>query len=52
MQEMQVKSLGPEDSLENEIATLPVFLLGKSKDREAWGLQSMGLQKSQKKLSD
>ena len=36
-QETQVLPLGLEDSLEKEMRTHPVFLLGKSMDRGAWG---------------
>ena len=35
MQEMQIQSLGQEDPLEKEMQLTPVFLPGKSKDREA-----------------
>ena len=36
----------PEDSLEKEVATTPVFLPGKSHEEEPSGLQSMGSQES------
>ena len=42
MQEMRVRSLSGEDPLEEEMASAPVFLFGKSADRGASGLQSMG----------
>ena len=43
---MQVRSLGWEDSLEEGMATTPVFLLGKFPwTEESGGLQSMGLQR-------
>ena len=37
MQETQVRFLGGEDALEEEMATTPVSLPGKSMDRGAWG---------------
>ena len=36
MQEMWVQSLGQEDPLEEEMATTPVFLPGKSHGRRSW----------------
>ena len=36
-QETRVPSLGREDALEEEMATTPVSLPGKSMDRGAWG---------------
>ena len=53
MQEMRVQSLGQKDPLEEEMATLLRYsCLGNPMDRGAWGLQSMGLQKSWAGLSD
>ena len=52
MQETQVQSLGREDPLEKEVQPTPVFLPGKSMDREDSGsFQSMGSHKSQTQLS-
>ena len=42
---MQVRSLGREDPLEEEMTTHPVFLPGKSRTEEPGGLQFMGSQK-------
>ena len=48
MQEMQVRSLGPEDVLEKEMATHSSILAGEiPRTEEPGGLQSMGSQKSQ-----
>ena len=52
-QEMQVQSLGREDPLEVEMATLSSMLAGKIPwTEEPGGLQSTGLQKSQTQLSN
>ena len=52
IQERQVQSLGWEDSLEQEMATTPVFVPGKFPwTEEPGGLQSTGPQ-SQTQLSD
>ena len=46
MQETWVRSLGQEDTLEEGMATTPVFLPGESPwTEEPGGLQSMGLQR-------
>ena len=46
MQETRVRSLGQEDTLEEDMATTPVFLPGESPWREEPGrLQSMGSQR-------
>jgi len=46
MWEIWVQSLGWEDSLEEGMATIPVFLPGESLwTKEPGGLQSMGLQR-------
>ena len=37
VQEMEVQSLGQEDPLEKEMATTPVFLLGKSQGQRSPG---------------
>ena len=47
MQETWVQSLGWEDPLEEEMATTPVFLPGKSMDRGAWQAPVHGVTKSQ-----
>ena len=53
MQETQVQSLGQEDPLEKEMATRPSVLAWKTPwTEEPGGLQSMGLQKSQTRLSN
>ena len=53
MQEMHVQSLGQEDPLEKEVATHPGILAWKSSWAERpGGLQSLGLKKSQTRLSD
>ena len=53
MQEMQVRSLGGEDPLEEEMATHSSILAWKIPwTEEPGGLQSMGSQKSQMRLSD
>ena len=45
-QELQVQSLGQEDSLEKKIATYSSILAWKTpRTEEAGGLQSMGLQR-------
>ena len=41
-QEMQVPSLGQEDPLEKEIATIPVFLPGKSHGKRSLGCKRIG----------
>ena len=46
IQETQIQSLGGEDLLEKEMATHSIFLLGKSMDRGAWWLQSLGSQRT------
>ena len=52
-QEMQVRSLGWEDALKEGMATHSSILAwGISWTEEPGGLQSMGLQKSQTRLSD
>ena len=52
-QEMQVPSLGQEDSLEKEMATHSSILAWEiPRTGEPGGLQSMGSQKSQTGLSD
>ena len=52
-QEMQVRSLGQEDPLEEEMATHSSVLAKKIPwTKEPGGLQSMGSQKSQICLSD
>ena len=50
MQEMEVRSLGQEDPLEEEMATHPVFLHGESLENPG-RLQSIGSQKSCTQLS-
>ena len=45
MQEMQIPSLGWEDSLEEEMAPTPVFLPGEFHGHRSPGLQSIRLQK-------
>ena len=46
MQETRVRSLGQEDTLEEDMATTPVFLPGESPWTEEPGrLQSMGSQR-------
>ena len=53
MQETQVRSLGGEDPLEEEMATHSSILAWKIPwTEEPGGLQSMGSQKSQMRLSD
>ena len=53
MQEMQVRSLGWEDPLEEEMATLSSILAWRiSWTEEPGRLQSMGLQKIWTRLSD
>jgi len=53
MQETRVRSLGPEDPLEKEMATYSSILALEIPWKEnTGGLQSMGLQKSQARLSD
>ena len=53
MQEMQVWSLGQEDPLEKETATHSNILAWEiPRTKEPGRLQSMGLQKSQTRLSD
>ena len=53
MQETWVRSLGPEDPLEKEMATYSSILALEIPWKEnTGGLQSMGLQKSQARLSD
>ena len=53
MQEMQVQSLGQEDPLEKEMATHSSLLAWEiSWTEEPGGLQSIGLQKSQTRLSE
>ena len=48
MQEMQVQSLGQEDPLKKEMATLPVFLPGNSHGKKSlagyspWGHKRVG----------
>ena len=52
-QEMQVQSLGQEDHLEEGMATHSSILAWKIPwTEEPGGLQSMGLQKSQTRLTD
>ena len=46
MQEMWVRSLGPEDPLEEEMATHSVFSPGNSMDRGAWWATVYGVAKS------
>ena len=53
MQEIQVQSLGQEDPLEKEMATLSSILVGKIPwTEEPGGLQHMGSQKSGTRLGD
>ena len=53
MQEVQVRSLGQGDPLEEKMATHSSILAWKIPwTEEPGGLQSMGLQKSQTKLND
>ena len=53
MQEIQVQSLGWEDTLEKKMATHSSVLAWRIPwTEEAGGVQSMGLQKSQTELSD
>ena len=53
MQETWVQSLGWEDSLEEDMATTPVFLHGESPvDRGAWQATVRGVEKSQTGLSN
>ena len=53
MQEIQVQSLGQEESLKKEMATSSSILAWEISGTEEPGrLQSMGLQKSQTGLSD
>ena len=53
MQEMQVRSLGQEGPLEEEMATHSSVLAWEMPwTEEPGGLQCMGLQKSRKQLSD
>ena len=53
MQEMQVRSLGGEDALEEETATHSSILAWRSPwTEEPGGFQSMGSQKCQTRLSD
>ena len=53
MQEMRIRSLGGEDPLKKEMATHSSFLAWKTPwTGEPRGLQSMGSQKSQIRLSD
>ena len=52
-QETRVRSLGQEDPLEKEMATHTRILAWEiPRTEEPGGLQSMGLQKSQKQLSN
>ena len=46
MQEMQVQSLGQEDSLEKEVATCPVGCLGNPMDDGAWQATAHGVTKN------
>ena len=50
-EEKRVPFLGPEDPLDEEMATLSVFLLGKPVDRGAWQATIHGATKSQTQLS-
>ena len=50
VQEMQVPSLGWEDTLEREWQPTPVFLLENSMDRGAWRATVYGVAKSQTQL--
>ena len=53
MQEIQAQSLGQEDPLEEEMVTHSNILAWKILwTEESGGLQSMGLQKSQTRLSN
>ena len=53
MQERQVRSLGWEDPLEEEMATHSSILAGESHgQRSLEGYKSMGSQKSRTRLSD
>ena len=53
MQEIQAQSLGQEDPLEEEMVTHSSILAWKILwTEESGGLQSMGLQKSQTRLSN
>ena len=53
VQETQIRSLGQEDPLEEEMATQSSILAWEiSWTEEPGGLQSMGLQKSQTQLSN
>ena len=52
IQETGVQSLGQEGPLEEEIATTPVFLPGKSSDRGAWWATVHGATKSWTQLSN
>ena len=53
MQEMQIRSLGLEDTLEEGMATHSSILAWKSPGtEEPGGLQFMGVPKSQTQLSD
>ena len=51
MQVMQLLSLGGEDPLEKEMATLQYFCLGNSMDRGAWQASIHGVTKSWTQLS-
>ena len=51
-QEMCILSLGQEDALEEEMATHPVFLPGKSQERGSWQATVHGVAKSRTQLSD
>ena len=51
-QEIQVWSLGQEDSLEKEMATHSSILAEKSMDRGVWWATARSVAKSQTQLSD
>ena len=51
-QEIQVWSLGQEDSLEKEMATHSSILAEKSMDRGVWWATAQSVAKSQTQLSD
>ena len=49
---MCILSLGQEDALEEEMATHPVFLPGKSQERGSWQATVHGVAKSRTQLSE
>ena len=51
MQEMWVRFLGQEDTLEKEMEPTPVYCLGNLMDREAWQVTVHGSQRVRRHLA-